>query len=252
MKRVCSILCLQGLLVCGVCADFVVIESRPGGEPVIAAGQATLAEKKVSPASTFKVVLAWAALEAGVAAVDSKRMVSDRHVPGAPKEISLQQAMFYSSNQYFIEMAGEIGRERLTELVRKSGISGDPLPEDWLKEGWASVKKGGTIKVTPMENHRFMRRVADGALASSPEIGRQLIEAMKWPSPDEGIRLCAKSGVWGGAVWMNGFGHGPDGFKVTTVMMEGSIPVRPKALSTFYQRFGATWSDALVERVATW
>lgn len=218
--------------------EYVVIVSQATGLPKIAEGTEAVAKKKKSPASTFKVLLAWAGLEEGVVTPNTKHRVTDKHVPETPREVTLHEAMYYSSNDYFVWLGEKIGKKKLTAYITKSGFVSSEVPSEWLGGAWNSVTKGGNLEVTAFEQHAFMRKVMDGSLTSSQKIQADLEKVMRWPSSDASVALYGKTGVWGGAVWFNGFGVKGGEKKVVTVLYEGRLPLRPKAIASFYSQFG--------------
>ncbi|MEM6886465.1 MAG: penicillin-binding transpeptidase domain-containing protein, partial [Verrucomicrobiota bacterium] len=203
--------------------DFLILESYASeGVPRLVDGDAKLARLECSPASTFKVIIAWAGLETGAVTLDTKIEVGDRHIKNTPRELNLRQALYFSSNDYFITLAQKIGKEKLTEYAEKSGMFRGEIPEDWLGEEWRPVIKGGDLYTTPMQNHLFMRKIAFGNLTENKEVGRDLTRALSWPTTHPMVQLYGKTGVWGGAVWFNGFGSKQRNRRVRTVFMQGS------------------------------
>ncbi|MBX2826241.1 MAG: hypothetical protein KTR33_16015 [Gammaproteobacteria bacterium] len=230
--------------------DFLVLESfTDKGVPKFIDGDAKLARLECSPASTFKVVIAWAGLETGAVTLDTKIEVGDQHVPNTPREINLRQALYYSSNDFFISLAQKIGKEKLTEYVQQSGMFRGEIPADWLGDEWRPVIKGGNLDTTPMQNHLFMRKVAFSKLSENSQVSKDLIRALNWPTNHPMVRLYGKTGVWGGAVWFNGFGVKQRHRRVRTVFMQGSIERRVPTIMTFYRGWDIAWSPALNEKV---
>lgn len=216
--------------------DILVLESdRAGGVPRVVEGNAQLARARVSAASTFKVVIGWAGIDLGLANASTELEVGDRHIAGTPRKINLHQAMVWSSNDYFIELAQLIGKEELTRYVRASGMFPEEVPDDWLGEAWRPVIKGGELQTTPMRNHLFMRSLVLGDLISNPETAEELKKVMEWPSGNSMVQLFGKTGVWGGAVWFNGYGSRQLKTKVRTIFVRGSLEQRPRAIQAFYR-----------------
>ncbi|MEM6886205.1 MAG: penicillin-binding transpeptidase domain-containing protein [Verrucomicrobiota bacterium] len=230
--------------------DFLILESYTDkGVPKLVDGDPKLARLECSPASTFKVVIAWAGLETGAATLDTKIEVGDRHVPNTPREINLRQALYYSSNDFFISLAQKIGKEKLTEYVQKSGMFRGEIPEDWLGDEWRPVIKGGNLDTTPMQNHLFMRKVAFRSLTENKQVSKDLISALTWPTNHPMVQLYGKTGVWGGAVWFNGFGVKQRHRRVRTVFMQGTIERRVPAIMSFYRGWEVRWSSALNQKM---
>lgn len=199
--------------------------------------------KAFCPASTFKVLLAWAALEEGWAGPETLLETRDAHVPGSPRRITLHQAMFHSSNDYFLQLfAGERAAALDGWLVR-SGLVEKP-PAGWRDDPRQRITGGGTLRVTPEANHALMVKVARGELARSPDVQRALEAVCRWPSGGSGLEVFGKTGVYGGSVWFNGFARRPDGsgLVVCTVRLPGSVPRRTEAVRTFYRTIGLEWN----------
>ncbi|MEM1158173.1 MAG: penicillin-binding transpeptidase domain-containing protein [Verrucomicrobiota bacterium] len=230
--------------------DFLVLESYTDkGVPKFVDGDVKLARLECSPASTFKVVIAWAGLETGTVTLDTKIEVGDRHIKGTPRELNLRQALYYSSNDFFITLAQKIGKAELTQYVERSGMFRGEIPADWLGDEWRPVIKGGELLTTPMQNHLFMRRVAFSQLTENRQAGKDLIRALNWPTSHPMIQLYGKTGVWGGAVWYNGFGIKQRHRRVRTVFMQGNIERRIPAIMTFYRGWDIAWSSGLNQKV---
>ncbi|MDX6765845.1 MAG: penicillin-binding transpeptidase domain-containing protein [Candidatus Methylacidiphilales bacterium] len=195
-------------------------------------------------ASTFKVFLAWVALEEGLAGPDTRRVCTDAHVPGSPRELNLHQAMFYSSNDYFLQLFARFPQKKLDAYLLRSGLIGSTVPPGWLAASGRLVSGGGLL-VSPAANHEFMRRVAFGQLASSPAVQLDLEAVMRWPGPGGGKApvFYGKTGVYGGAVWFNGFAD--EGTRrVCTVQLPGSVAERPRAVAAFYRQWGLLWEPS--------
>jgi len=227
--------------------DYLVIVTQDGKTTL--RGNAALVNQEVSPASTFKVVLSWAALDAGITRADSLRMVQDAHVPRTPRKITLTQAMFYSSNDYFKQMAPLIGYERLRAQVESTGLFTQPLIKTWLARDFSLVERGGLMKTTPSSNHAWMLKIASGDWIKNKELQIALEKTMFWPSPQKGTKLFGKTGTIKGAVWFNGFGKTAHGLKVVTVFIPGETKDRPRAIGLFYETFGLKWDEVLAKEM---
>jgi len=227
----------------------VLLETELEGGQTVVEGKVGLADVEVSPASTFKVVLAWAGLEYGVIDGEERLEVRDGHVPGTPRAIDLRQAMYYSSNDFFIPLARRVTRPRLEEVMTRSGLYPNGFDPGWLGEAWKPVRRGGATQVTPRGNHEFMCRLASGKLGLEPEVSEQLFAVLRWPSPRADVKVYGKTGVWGGAVWYNGFGIEDGKTRVVTVRLIGSVERRQEAIGLFYKRFGLEWDASLSSQV---
>lgn len=220
--------------------DTVVLETV-GDEPTrVVVGDARLADLATPPASTFKMVIAWAALEEGVVEPSTTFKVADKHVPGAPRAVTLAEAMFFSSNDAFVELASRLPKGCLEKYVERSRFADGPLPKDWLKDGPSSVRRGGTLVVTPRQEHAFILRVMRGELASSAKVQSQLLECLTWPAEGSKARLYGKTGTLTGVTWFNGFGVEGKVCRAVTVRCTGTEANRADTVAAFYARFGIT------------
>ncbi|NUN93308.1 MAG: hypothetical protein HUU04_05965 [Verrucomicrobiae bacterium] len=218
--------------------ELVVLETVTNAPTRVVAGDAKLAGVALTPASTFKMVIAWSAFEAGVANPSSSFRVTDAHVPGAPRALTLADAMFYSSNDAFVELVGRLPKGRLEEDLARSGFAGGPPPKDWLKRGKSEVAHGGSLRVTPRQEHAFILRLMRGELASSAAVHAQLLECLAWPSQDSRIKLYGKTGGMDGVRWFNGFGVEGKVSRAVTVLLRGDDATRADVVAAFYARFG--------------
>lgn len=218
-------------------ADFILLDQKEGGE-LIVEGRRDWIDKKVTYASTFKTLLAQLALREGVAGVGTEHFCADPYLAGGPRNLNMKEAMYFSSNDYFVWLATELGKERIEKGIVEAGLAPGPLPEGWLKN-WADIRRGGELQTSPKELQAWTMRIATGKGEEIP----LLHQVMEWPSGRDLFQLCGKTGTWGGAAWFTGFGRGKgEPARVVTVLVpyEGTAwpPAREKATRLFYERFG--------------
>lgn len=225
-------------------SETVILETTKGESTKILSGESAAIEKLYTPASTFKIILAWAGLEKGIVSPETKHQCSDSYVPGTPREISFKEAMFYSSNDYFVWLVEQLGSERLNHFVKKSSFFSDGLPENWPGKNPRAVVRGGELKVSPHQQHQFIQRVMRGELASSPKIQDQLLTCLEWPTSDSKVHLYGKTGSYGGVTWFNGFGRNEKGLKAVTILLTGKEANRDRAIALFYKQWGLTLPKA--------
>lgn len=218
---------------------FVVLETVGAGAGIVVAGDEALADAPACPASTFKAVIALAALEAGVAVPSSRHRCADAP-GGGSREIDMREAMRHSSNDYFLWLAGEVGKGALGDVAARAGFFEGAPPPGWIGGDPEAVVRGGTVKVTPRRVHDFTVRLMRGSLASRPEVRCMLEEVLAWPSGDAVIRLCGKTGAWGGAAWFTGFADRGGERRAITVMVAYPVPdwrpARERAIALFLER----------------
>jgi beta-lactamase class D len=204
----------------------------------IISGNTNLVSEAVSPASTVKIVIGWAALEEKIAVPETKHLCNDKHIIGTPRELSMKEAMFLSSNDYFLWLSEKIGIERLTKYIDQSRFFSEAVPSNWYDQDPKSVIHGGHLKVTPRQEHAFIQRIMNGEVTSTPDIQKKLLECLEWPSINPEIQLYGKTGSYG-VYWFNGFGKSKDGWKAVTVLMTGDDKnaSRDAAIEIFYKRW---------------
>lgn len=125
----------------------------------------TRAEHAFSPASTFKVFNAMAALDSKAVADEHEVIRWDgkkRQYPIWNRDHSLASGMKYSAVWFYQEMARRIGRTRMQGYIDAVGygnrdISG-PIDQFWLND---------TVRISAHQQIEFLRRLADGTLPFS-------------------------------------------------------------------------------------
>lgn len=212
--------------------QFIVLETE-NDQSMTVQGNKELLSQQFSPASTFKIIIAWASLEEGVADPTTLHQVSDKHVPQTPRSISLKEALYFSSNDYFVWLYDKLGLATLTKYIEQSTWVGKSVPSDWLGEDPKAVIRGGNLKVSPLQQHQFILKVMNGKLASN-EKDQALRTALEWPSTNPKLRLFGKTGSWGDVVWFNGFGESDQGRKAVTVLVRKKGAKREEGIQLFY------------------
>ncbi|MDR1191841.1 MAG: serine hydrolase [Verrucomicrobiales bacterium] len=223
--------------------EFVVLRTAIDDQTTVS-GDTALADVKFTPASTFKVLIAWAALEEGLVTPETKYWVNEKHVPGGPRELTLCEAMFFSSNDYFDWLGKRLGREKLEQYITRSGYAGGQVPQGWLDD-LDAVERGGTLTITPRENHEFMRKIAARKLASSARINSDLWRVLHWPGGADKVKnIYGKTGSADGALWFNGFAGCCELDGVVTVMARDKASQRLTVIKKFYAQFGVEFDEA--------
>lgn len=227
-------------------ADFVILESSDGEPARVVAGNPALADRPFCPASTFKIALAWVALEHGVVASSTRLACHDPYLGTGTFALDLHQALLYSSNAFFQETAPRAGRPAIEEFLSRSGYATTHALAGWLGRDWTPVVKGGRLRITPRQQQAFLERLATGRLPDPAGVRDTLVEALRWPSPDPAVALFGKTGTHDGAVWFAGFGRTGASQRIVTVFCRGTVARRPAVIAAFYARFGLAWSDTLL------
>lgn len=175
-----------------------------------------------APGSTFKMITAMAALEAGAMTPDQRVFCSGHMQLGNIKfhcwkkgghgAMDLVGGLKNSCDVYFYEIARRVGYEKIAEVARRfglGGITGVDLPNErpglipdraWkkktLKQPWhpgetlINAIGQGYVLATPLQLATMTARIANGGLAVEPHVARDLIQdksaqprpAPNWPS----------------------------------------------------------------------
>ncbi len=222
--------------------DFCVLETVGNGPVKLVDGTEAVRHRRYAPASLFKIIVAWAAFERGVADPRTPFLCGD--APGGVRaELTLAQAMFFSSNDYFRALAEAVGKPDLDTYAIRAGWLTPAAAESWLPQGVSGIERGGTMRVTPQEVHAFTVDWMNGKVGSNARVRHDLAQALRRPLEGGGPEVYGKTGAWGGAAWMTGFGpSGAKGRKAVTVLVSYRVPnwrpARDLAVQTFYSRLG--------------
>ncbi len=202
-----------------------ILETPKSGEMKVVTGSKVDVDVTREPASTFKVVIAWAALEEG--------WVKDVETPlkGADG-LGLRESLQKSINPPFSILAEKIGGDRLAEYAGRSGLIEGKISKDWMKGGGQEAAHGGDMKTTLRREHGMAVAWMRGQDPWNSEGGKKLQEALIWRG--EKIVVRAKTGSYGGCLWMTGYGED----KAVTVFMLGEVGRRPEVVKAFFSRWG--------------
>lgn len=205
-------------------ADAVILETSEAGETLLLSGLERDLDVPREPASTFKTVIAWAALDRGlIKDVESP-------LPGAEGD-NLRLALQKSLNPPFDLLAVELGGEVLGEYAKRSGLIQGTLPARWMEGKEKEARHGADLMTTIRREHQVAVAWMKGEAPWNGEAGRKLQDALLWKGAGKPIR--AKTGTFGGSVWVTGYGPG----KAVTVWLPGGVPRRPEALKIFFGRW---------------
>jgi beta-lactamase class D len=158
------------------------------------------ARDRYSPASTFKIPNTLIGLATGaVASVDQPlpyRGPPDPFIPAWARDMGLREAIALSNVPIYQELARRIGPEpmarHLARLEYGNGDIGGEVDRFWLE---------GPLRISALEQARFLARLAQEALPYAPELQRRVAEIVR---VDQGgdWQLHAKTG------WQNAPGAG--------------------------------------------
>jgi len=202
-----------------------ILETPKGGETKLVTGTKMEMDVAREPASTFKVVIAWAALDRG--------LVQDVEVPlDGAEGLGLRQSLQKSINPPFAILAEKLGGEVLGEYADRSGLIEGKILKGWMKAGGQEAAHAVDLKTTLRREHSMAVAWMRSTGPWNGEAGKKLQDALVWKG--EKVLLRAKTGSYGGCLWMTGYG--PD--KAVTVFMEGPVSRRPEIMKAFFGRWG--------------
>lgn len=215
--------------------DFVILQSPADSPAIRVQGNTKLVHADMPPASTFKIVLVWSALQSGWNS-EEKFYVREKRIPSAPGLVGLKDALFYSSNEFFQQLYGKLDQKIVESSILQLGLS-DEIPKGWLSDK-KYIFKGGNLKVTTWREHQMMRKLvsAEGKMAD------QLRLALYWSGcrvSGRNLSFYGKTGSWADTYWFNGFWTEDKRVRrIKTVLLTGKEGSRDKAISMFYAGSG--------------
>ena len=202
-----------------------ILETPKSGEMQVVTGSKVEMDVAREPASTFKVVIAWAALDRG--------LVQDVETPLKGTDgLGLRQSLQKSINPPFSILAEKMGGEILGEYAARSGLIEGKILKSWMKAGGQEAVHGADLKTTLRREHSMAVAWMRGTEPWNGEVGRKLQEALVWKG--EKVEVWAKTGSFGGCLWMTGYGRD----KAVTVFMLGEVGRRPEVVKAFFSRWG--------------
>jgi beta-lactamase class D len=137
------------------------------GSEDIRRSPSAVCDLRVTPASTFKIPHALAALDSGVAERTDHRIEfagGESPFPSWQRDHTLASAMRHSVVWYFQRIAERLGMERERRYLERFEY-GNADPSSGLTTFWL----GGSLLISPEEQLRFLRRLYLGELPASPE-----------------------------------------------------------------------------------
>ncbi len=178
-------------------------------------------EGQYPPGSTFKMVVALAALESGVISTKERIRCTGRYHLGNASygcwkrsghgKVNMHDGIQRSCDYYFYEVARRVGIDRIAKMARKLGMGGledldysDAKPGIIPSVGWKLATLGepwypgetliagigqGYVLATPMQLCVYAARIANGGRAVQPRLVRAIGDEPTYPEewPDLGI-----------------------------------------------------------------
>ena len=201
-----------------------ILETLKSGEMQVVTGSKVEMDVAREPASTFKVVIAWAALDRG--------LIQDVETPLKGTDgLGLRQSLQKSINPPFSILAEKMGGEILGEYAARSGLIEGKILKSWMKAGGQEAVHGADLKTTLRREHSMAVAWMRGTEPWNGEVGKKLQEALVWKG--EKVEVWAKTGSFGGCLWMTGYGRD----KAVTVFMLGEVGRRPEVVKAFFSRW---------------
>ena len=202
-----------------------ILETPKSGKMQVVTGNKAEMDVAREPASTFKVVIAWSALDRG--------LVQDVETPlDGAEGLGLRQSLQKSINPPFALLAEKLGGEVLGEYAVRSGLIEGQIPRGWMKAGGQEAAHAADLKTTLRREHSMAVAWMRGTAPWDGDAGKKLQDALVWKG--EKVLLRAKTGSYGGCLWMTGYAAD----KAVTVFMEGPVSRRPEILKAFFGRWG--------------
>ncbi|MFD0724466.1 penicillin-binding transpeptidase domain-containing protein [Lysobacter brunescens] len=163
------------------------------GKPVQVVHGGDRADTPLSPASTFKVLVALVALQTGTLRNGDEVVPwNGKRYPDRPqweRDMALREAMQTSSESFFGVLANRIGRERLATWVQRLQYGNGRIGEVP-----AQVWHDGVLTITARQQLDFIDRLRRGALPISPAHIATVKAAMDSGEID-GRRIYGKTGT---------------------------------------------------------
>jgi hypothetical protein len=146
--------------------------------------------------------------------------------------LGLRQSLQKSINPPFALLAEKIGGEILGEYAERSGLIEGKILKSWIKAGGQEAVHGGELKTTVRREHSMAVGWMRGTEPWNGKAAKKLQDALVWRG--EKVLLRAKTGSYGGCLWMTGCGED----KAVTVFMLGEVGRRPEVVKAFFSRWG--------------
>jgi penicillin-binding protein 2 len=207
-------------------AGTVIVMDTRTGRLLTIVNQDWAVRRGFSPASTIKLVTGLAALRAHTLDPEVEVAVTQPR----PARLDFEQALAFSSNDYFAAAGRQLGFDRFLRCARELGLgerTGVDLPDEYAgrlpaRAGW-SFTTGGGFEVTPIQLATLVSAIGNGGVLvtprhAAPPVGpgiRRRLEIPKevlgrltaamiavvadgtgWPARQDGRTVAGKTGTW--------------------------------------------------------
>ncbi|MDV6234418.1 hypothetical protein CH379_002095 [Leptospira ellisii] len=217
-------------------------------------GEEDLLKRKFVPASTLKYWITLYLLERNLATPYLRKTSEETHVPDSPRELNLHEAMYYSSNSFFLSFFEE-DPSRYSEFeafLRRIGFVSKTFKKHFLDK--RNLYKSESVLVSPEFQHAFMTEFLKDEGKSkgiAPKVFQDWKNAAFWS--ECGVKnsiVYGKTGSLSGAFWFSGFlekkrsffdsyfRNLPNEYTVITVLQTGTHASREGAIDSFYRLAG--------------
>lgn len=173
-------------------SSFVLYEVRTGR---VSACNFERAQQRFTPASTFKIAHALAALEAGVVENENSRFEWDgrpRGVAAWDKDTSLAEAIAPSTVWVFQTIAERLGHAREAAIVRRLGYGNENIGSPaQLRTFWLS----GPLAISAQEQVSFLAKLRSGELAASRDNQTRTVALLRMRECGPRCTLYGKTGA---------------------------------------------------------
>ncbi|TGK34972.1 hypothetical protein EHQ12_11775 [Leptospira gomenensis] len=217
-------------------------------------GEKDLLERKFVPASTLKYWITLYLLERNFATPSLKITSVETHIPDAPRDLDLREAMYYSSNSFFLSFFEEDPSRYsdFEEFLRKIGFVPTIFKKHFLDK--RNLYKSEAVLVSPKFQHTFMTEFLKDEGKSKGIASKVFLDwknAAFWS--DCAVKnsvVYGKTGSLSGAFWFSGFlekkrsffdryfRNFPNDYTVITVLQTGTDASREGAIDSFYRLAG--------------
>lgn len=180
-------------------ADCVLLKDADKAEPFYQTGDCS---KRATAASTFKIPLAIMGYDAGI--LKSPDEPEWDYKPGYPDWIEAWKGpqtpkswMRYSVVWYSQLLTNQLGTANVTAYLKKFSYGNEDISDQKGEKGLERAWLNGTLKISPLEQSRFVSRVATGAFSATPQEQSFLETILRLDETVDGWTLYGKTGATG-------------------------------------------------------
>jgi len=169
---------------------------------------ASRANQRLSPASTFKIPNSLIAIEEGILANQYEKITWDgkkRFLDAWNKDQDLKSAFRYSCVWFYQELAKQIGQDKYLSYLKKFNYGNQLLGHD-ITTFWLGNE--GDLKISPLEQIGFLQKIYKQELSLSKRTF-SILQDIMLEENNEHYNLYSKSGAatkdWKGHGWYVGY-----------------------------------------------